>query len=489
MTLSLDDAFASLSSRRTRILVVDDEVSALMVIPEALRDGLEDRGWKDLVIETAATGEEAVELGGSGDLDLLVADVVMPGIDGIEAYARLKERHPFLTCVVMTAHAAQHSTPIRALRLGVADYVSKPIKPDALVDTCHRLLVVHHLRRAVDESRLLLGSIIESVDAAVVAFSGATVLCQNQAARALLGARDVSRRLGELGLDAARAGGTHRADDVRLPLADGRLGRFSVAGSPVVSSDGRVLGDVVVLRDLTDVIERKEVESFKRMAAIAAHEMKNSVTGLGLVMEHLVARLEAGRLEPDETRRMARIILDAVARLDRFAKSFLGFSRIPDPTLRPADPNSLVRDALELYSADARGLPDWVTVETHLEEGLPPVQADADLMFQVLQNLILNAVQAMESNRRGGVVLSTALVSGPRPGEAKVRITVADEGVGVPAHMHEAIFEPNVTTREAGTGLGLVIVRDIVHKHGGEIRLESQPGEGARFHILLPTAG
>lgn len=482
-----DETLASAQLRPTRILVVDDEATALMVIPETLRDGLEDRGWTRLVIETAASGEEAIAIGSEGELDLLVADVVMPGIDGIETYGRLKERHPHLACVVMTAHAPEHSTPIRALRLGVADYVSKPVRPDYLVETCHRQLVVRHYRREVDESRVLLRSIIDSVDAGVVAMRGADVLCENSTAERLLGTTRVADRLEELGLDRVRPGASeHRArhlDDVRLPLADGRMGRFSVAGSPVVDPHGRRLGEVIVLRDLTDLMERREVESFKRMAAIAAHEMKNSVTGLGLVMEHLVARLEDGQLDREETQRMARIVLDAVARLDRFARSFLGFSRIPDPALAPVEPNDLVRDALSLYAGE-KGLPDWVQVTTELAEGLPTVQADADLFFQVLQNLILNAVEAMEGNRQGAIHLATDLVEAD--GVRRVRISVRDDGVGVPKHMHDKIFEPNVTTREAGTGLGLVIVRDIVHKHGGEVRLESRPGNGARFDVLLP---
>ncbi|MBT9556038.1 MAG: response regulator [Myxococcales bacterium] len=493
------DLVPAMSSTPTRILVVDDEVTALMVIPEALRDGLEDRGWARLHIETALSGEEALALAEHVEFDLLVADVVMPGIDGIETFARLKQKWPHLACVVMTAHAPEHSTPIRALRLGVADYVSKPVKPEYLVETCHRQLVVRQLRRAVDDSRVLLASIIDSVDAGVVAVRGSEVLCQNEMAARLIGRDNIPSRLTTLGLekvlpppDGADSDGarsrdrrTRHLDDVRLPLLDGRTGRFGVSGSPVIDRTGRRLGDVIVFRDLTDVIERKEVESFKRMAAIAAHEMKNSVTGLGLVTEHLVARLEDGRLEPEETRRMARIVLDALARLDRFARSFLGFSRIPDPVLLPVSPNKLVLDAVELYAQD-KGLPSWASLETHLAESLPDVLADSDLMFQVLQNLILNAVEAMEGNRRGRIDVTTDLDTTGT--EARVRITVTDDGVGIPAHLHEAVFEPNVTTREAGTGLGLVIVRDIVHRHGGEVKLHSRPGEGARFHVLLPAA-
>ncbi|MFT5429473.1 MAG: nitrogen fixation/metabolism regulation signal transduction histidine kinase [Myxococcota bacterium] len=459
----------------TRVLVVDDEESALMVIPEALRDGLEDLGWTQLTIETAASGEEALEVAGDAPLHLLVTDVVMPGIDGIETYARLKKHNPHLACVVMTAQAPEHSTPIRALRLGAADYVRKPLNPDYLVETCHRQLVVHHLRRAALESRALLGAIIDSIDAGVVAVREGEVATSNQAAERLLGV-GVDELVEHV--EALGPGETLVTGD------DGEARLVSTTVNPVVDRAGGELGQVFVMRDVTNLVNAEQMESFKRMAAIAAHEMKNSVTGLGLVTEHLVARLKEGRLEPRETQRMAEIIMDSVGRMGRFARSFLNFSRIPDPKTVPTVPNSLINDALELYASE-KGLPDWVTLDKKLREGLPLVDADPDLMFQVLQNLIINAVEAMEGGRGKRVLVESALHQSADA--CFVRLTVADEGPGVPVGMREKIFEPNVTTREAGSGLGLVIVRDIVHKHGGRIRLQCPETGGARFDILLPA--
>ena len=472
--------------RPTRILVVDDEEAALLVIPEALRDGLEELGWSSVTIETAASGEEALELAASGSVDLLVADVVMPGIDGIETYARLKEQFPNLACVVMTAHAPEHSTPIRALRLGAADYVRKPVHPDYLVETCHRQLIVHHLRRAAEESRRLLEAIVNSVDAGVVALRDRELLFCNEASQRLVDATETNivDRLIRLGLEfsPSNTNGAVEHPDLQVSREDTRTHSIRVVESPVLGTQGERLGNVFVMRDVTYMMERKAMESFKRMAAIAAHEMKNSVTGLGLVTEHLVARLQQGKLEVHETTRMAEIILEAIARLDRFARSFLGFSRIPDPKPLPASPNVVVSDAVMLYSSE-KGLPEWASLECALTEDLPLVSVDRDLMFQVLQNLILNAIEAMEETSEGLVRVETALEAGD---PALIRISVIDQGVGIADHMHERIFEPNVTTREAGSGLGLVIVRDIVHKHGGHVRVRSTPGEGACFDILLP---
>ena len=475
----------SIQHMETRVLVVDDEEAALAVIPETLLDGLEDLGWTNLTVSTAASGEEALELAESAEIHLLVADVVMPGIDGIETYARLKEKNPNLACVVMTAQAPEHSTPIRALRLGAADYISKPISPDYLVETCHRQLHLHHLRRAVESGRNLLEAIVGSVDSGVVALRGDEVLLTNDAARRLLRGEPTAERLEEMGMSGARPGpddGVLELTEVEIEGDDGRTHSVTVSGSPVLDGSGHRLGEVLVMRDVTHVIESKAMESFKSMAAIAAHEMKNSVTGLGLVTEHLVARLKDGRLEPRETQRMAEIVLDSVERLDRFARSFLNFSRIPDPKPSPTLPNALVDDALTLYSQE-KGVPDHIKVERRLTEDLGLVGADRDLMFQVFQNLIINAVEASDPAIGGTIVLETAAAA-----RGMVRITVSDDGVGIAEHMLEKIFEPNVTTREAGSGLGLVIVRDIVHKHGGRVRVRSTRGQGAAFDIFLPLS-
>jgi len=182
---------------------------------------------------------------------------------------------------------------------------------------------------------------------------------------------------------------------------------------------------------------------------------------------------------------MAGIILDSVDRLDRFARSFLGFSRIPDPVPVAVQADMLVSDALLLYGQQ-KGLPEWLTVRTDFTEGLPAVSADRDLMFQVLQNLILNAAEAMESMGQGVLVLATERDSLESD---FVSIRIQDTGPGVALDMQGKIFEPNITTREAGTGLGLVNVKEIVRKHGGHVSLQSTPGQGACFTLMLPLAG
>jgi len=472
-----------------RLLVVDDEPAALAVIPETLRDGLEDLGWTDVVIDVAESGEQALEIASDGPLDLLVADVVMPGIDGIETYARLKERFPHLSCVVMTAHAPQHVTPIRALREGAADYVPKPIDPEYLVTTCHRQLTLGCLRTSLDSHRVLIEAVLASVDTGVLAIQGGRILCVNDRAKALLGEDEqtMMERVGMLN-DAPLVPGHSndagtRVHQWQVDHDDGQTQLFHVVSSPMLDGNGARNGDVVVFRDVTHFAAQKQSESFKQMAAIAAHEMKNSVTGLRLITQHLTAQLETGTVEVASSKRMASIILDSVERLDRFARSFLGFSRIPDPMPVSVPAQDLVQEALSIYGQQT-GLPDWVELKTEFAENLPHVAADCDLMFQVLQNLVLNAVEAMESAGEGTLTLTT----GQSPAdESQVTIAVQDTGPGVPPDMLKSIFEPNVTTREAGTGLGLVIVKEIVRKHAGQITLRSEPGQGACFTVSLPA--
>ncbi len=477
--------------RSVRLLVVDDEPAALAVIPETLQEGLEDLGWTEVVIDVACSGEDALTVAGEAPLDLLVADVVMPGIDGIETYARLKERYPNLACVVMTAHAPEHITPIRALREGAADYVPKPIDPEYLVTTCHRQLTLGGLRTSLDANRKLLEAIVSSVDTAVVAIQDERVVCVNSSATDLLGDDEavLMERLTDLN-EAPLVPGHSKEDAVCVRQWEwehdtGERKMFHVVSSPMRDANGLTNGDVVVFRDVTHFAAQQQSESFKQMAAIAAHEMKNSVTGLRLITQHLSAQLESGTVEVDSSKRMAAIILDSVDRLDRFARSFLGFSRIPDPIPAVVQADVLVSDALRLYGQE-KGLPEWLTVRTDFADELPPVAADRDLMFQVLQNLILNASEAMEPMGQGSLSLVTHRES---PASDFVSIRIQDTGPGVAMEMQGKVFEPNVTTREAGTGLGLVIVKEIVRKHGGHVSLQSTPGQGACFTVMLPIAG
>jgi two-component system sensor histidine kinase HydH len=144
---------------------------------------------------------------------------------------------------------------------------------------------------------------------------------------------------------------------------------------------------------------------------------------------------------------------------------------------KSADMAGLVRHALGTIEGQARG--EGVTVQANLPPGLPLACIDPDRMTQVFLNLFLNALAAMY---KGGVLT----VSVARQDDDTLRVCVADTGTGIRREDLGRVFDPYFTTKPSGTGLGLAIVHRIVEAHGGEIRLESEPGKGSTFTILLP---
>jgi signal transduction histidine kinase len=171
----------------------------------------------------------------------------------------------------------------------------------------------------------------------------------------------------------------------------------------------------------------------------------------------------------------AGMILRSVQQLKDLIGEFTRFYRLPKVVLRPQPVNAIVAEALSVY---AGAEPDGIRIVSRLAEGLPPVEADLEPLKRVLLNVMNNGLEAMEG--RGGTLEVT---TGRSDLPGFVSVTVSDQGVGI--EDVERIFDPYYTTKPKGTGLGLLISRQIVDEHGGEIRVKSEVGVGTTVEILL----
>ncbi|HEX3729009.1 MAG TPA: ATP-binding protein [Opitutaceae bacterium] len=184
--------------------------------------------------------------------------------------------------------------------------------------------------------------------------------------------------------------------------------------------------------------------------------------------------------------------LDEIAQVGRRAQELTSrlkaFARGEAPEKRLLRLPSLIREAVNL--AAERGT--HVALRWDLEEGLPPVMADESQLLQVLNNLAVNAVQAMAGG--GTLTVAARAILPPQALVAHleerdwVRISLTDTGIGIPPENLKRIFEPFFTTKSTGTGLGLATCFSIVAKHGGHLRVESAPGRGTTFHVILPAS-
>jgi signal transduction histidine kinase len=182
---------------------------------------------------------------------------------------------------------------------------------------------------------------------------------------------------------------------------------------------------------------------------------------------------------------LAGYISSEVNRLNALVSRFLDFARPMSLEARPLRISEVVDRSLESVQHQ---LPDLkVKVERHYAAAETEILADEQLCERVFVNLIVNACQAMAALPEGERVLCVSVLPEISNGETGEAITIEDTGPGVPAEIREQIFNPFFTSKKDGVGLGLSIVAKIVDAHRGWIKLESEPGRGARFHVFLPV--
>jgi two-component system, NtrC family, nitrogen regulation sensor histidine kinase NtrY len=229
------------------------------------------------------------------------------------------------------------------------------------------------------------------------------------------------------------------------------------------------------------LVQAERVAAWRELARRLAHELKNPLFPLQTTVENLQRAREK---RPDQFEEVFHestgILLSEIENLKKIVGRFSDFARMPQPELAPVNLNDVVRDIVKLFEAQfsAVGRPP-ITPELHLEEGLPTIQADATLLRRAIENLVLNAMDAMPAG--GVLMLRTAQEN------ADVALEVSDTGGGLTPEECERLFTPYYTTKQHGTGLGLAIVQSVVSDHGGRISVESESGVGTSFHIYLPA--
>jgi nitrogen fixation/metabolism regulation signal transduction histidine kinase len=238
-------------------------------------------------------------------------------------------------------------------------------------------------------------------------------------------------------------------------------------------------GYVVVFDDVTDLLQAQRDAAWAEVARRLAHEIKNPLTPIQLSAERIQFKL-APKLEQSDAEMLTRsteTIVNQVSALKHMVDAFSQYARTPEASLRELDLNALVREVLRLYES----LAPYMRLE--LARDLPPVRGDPAQLRQVIHNLLQNAQDALADTPEPRIVMRSEAAE---PG--KVRFSVTDNGTGFPENLMKRAFEPYVTTKPRGTGLGLVIVKKIVEEHGGEITIANVAPHGARVSLTFPTA-
>ncbi len=281
-------------------------------------------------------------------------------------------------------------------------------------------------------------------------------------ARAVVEERQEGR--GETVLE--RADGSHRVIGFSLaPLVD--------AGTPSLPGFVAVFQDLTGLRRMEEQMRRADrLAAVGQLAAGLAHEIRNPLASMSGSIELLAGN---ARLD-DKDRRLMQIVLRESERLELLVRDFLNFARPKQTELARVTLAPLVEEVLQVFEGSAKHA---LSLSRELDGGAA-VRGDEAQLRQVLWNLLRNAADAVSS---GGEVKVGVLA---RDGE--VRLEVKDTGVGIGPEERARIFEPFFSTKERGSGLGLATVHRIIEAHGGRIELESEPGRGSTFSVILPAA-
>jgi signal transduction histidine kinase len=400
--------------RQSKVLVVDDD-------PFALRSMAKVLGGESYQVVTAASGSEAIDLLKQDSFDLVLTDLKMPGIDGLEVLREAREIAPQAVVLILTGYASLESA-IEALRKGAYDYLVKPCSDDEL-----KLKIAKGLER---------------------------VRLAEERQRAEEALKEYSERLEE-----------------------------------IVEQRTKELQETQ-----EQLIRTERLAAIGQLAASVGHELRNPLGIINNSVYYLKMKL---RDADEKMKKHLKIMEREILSSNKIINDLLGFTRERKPTLKEADINVMVEDALSRSP-----VPDNVTVITEPGENLPPLIADPDQIQQVFINLISNAAQAMtssgsvETSNGGRLEIATKVEGGFIVAEFK------DNGCGIPEENLEKIFEPLFTTKAKGIGLGLAVSRSLVEGHGGTIEVESpsaglrtgpstelgtgQVGRGTTFRVRLP---
>jgi nitrogen fixation/metabolism regulation signal transduction histidine kinase len=313
------------------------------------------------------------------------------------------------------------------------------------------------------EATALLERVMAEIDVAVFAFDGSEALRLVNRSGARLLAQPAERLLGrraeELGLGECLRGDAPRVLELEFPAARGRWevrrGGFRQGGLP---------HQFIVLADVSRTLRQEERQAWQRLVRVLGHEINNSLTPIRSVAQRLQA-LSLG----EEARRGLELIAGRSESLTRFLAGYARLARLPPPKLGPVDVQAWVQRVSRL--------------ETRLTVDVVPgpartLQADGDQLDQLLINLITNAVDAALGT--GGAVRVRWAVAG-----SELEVVVEDDGPGLPETAN--LFVPFFTTKPQGTGIGLVLSRQIAEAHGGRLTLANRGnGHGCEARLRLP---
>ena len=353
-------------------------------------------------------------------------------------------------------------------------------------------------QRVVERERERLAIILARLSTGVVVVDRElTVSIANQAAGAILGidlSAAIGRALPQLTAGNERLGQFVAALVVRFGAGreewreqldlDGASGRRTLMCACTPQPGAERSGYVIVFDDITTLLQAQRDAAWGEVARRLAHEIKNPLTPIQLSAE-LMRRRFLASMSPQDAEvleRGTRTIVQQVETMQQMVNAFSEYARAPEMRITRFSLNQLASEVADLYrSHDPR-----VEIRLELDERIDGIEADRGRVRQILNNLVINALEALDGVAAPRLEIATR--SEQAAGDARYAVvTVCDNGPGIQRELLGRVFDPYVTSKPKGTGLGLAIVKKIVEEHGGRIDADNRPEGGARIRVVLPV--
>ncbi|MDY6967867.1 MAG: response regulator [Spirochaetota bacterium] len=484
----------------TKILIIDDEA----VIRDGCTKILTKEGWEAESVEDGLKGIERIK---SKDFDLVLLDLMMPGLNGLEVINEVNKISSDIYIIVITGFATVE-TAVEAMKRGAYDYIPKPFTPDQLRVVVRKALENMALRKeteflrkeqekglfAIAQEKSKIKTIVNCMpDGVLVIDKEKKIALYNPAASKLLNIRDKDS-IGKL-LDESIIC-TEFSDMVSEVLNLDSNKYTTIAGeilgvdsipiiahiAPVIMEDGEVLGAVTIIKDIS---EQKAIDKMKSdFISKVTHELKAPVATINQL---LMAILDGavGELEEKQRQMIDRAKLRGDGLLELIS-DLLNISKIESGLAiqrkQPLQISEVIDDVVDLLQPQADE--KKISISISSIDNLPLINADKEGIREIFTNLISNGIKYTNVN---GVIQIDGEIN-----NEYIIISVSDNGIGISELDQLYIFQrffrvKNSTTRQIiGTGLGLPIVKEIIDAHLGSINVESEPGKGSKFQVQLP---
>lgn len=488
-------------STKANILVVDDE----MGIREGCKRALSEEGYK---VDDADSGKTGLQKVTENDYDLVLVDLMMPGIGGMELIKKIHRMDPEIITVVITGNATIE-TAVEATKLGAYDYLPKPFSPEALTAVVNRgmekrILSLEAKKLYAERTQRLLELVNErSRLRTIIGAMADGVLVANLEGRLVLWNTSSVKMLKSKGFDIAGESLEYYISNEPLIAAikevlNSEDKDFSMISreipaqdekvilmaniAPVRDEGGKILGAVTVLRDITELKEINKIKS--QFVSMVAHELRAPLAAIKGWLEVVLSGEAGGDVEQNQ--QWLQRAMDRADSLLAMVNDLLVINRMETgkiaQKMEPVQINDLIKKIVEFLKPTAEK--QKVTLSMTAAQDLPSIQADLRDMEKLFTNLISNAIKY---NTENGSVIVEGKVEG-----SYLCYKIQDTGFGMSPATVKRIFDDFYRADDervkkiSGTGLGLTIAKKIVNSHFGHIDVESDPGKGSVFSVCLP---